>query len=461
MTVGKLRTPLALTVELFWSYAAAALFVGALGTGDGPTPSLVAIAAAVLGSFALSRALQSTDLDEPTARRIGALASIAAIVLIAHFEYDAGAWLWELGWLGDLISAPGKTLGDHGNVTAGVIAIVAIWLRGIMRGRQPIEFDDVLASASIGIIVMAVAALTSPDARWPGSFGVLTMLYAVLALAALAVYQTPDEDVPLSDFAGRWATTIGGVTGAAACITLVALAVDPDAFGFLTPAGDVLRTVGKYAALVTLAPLFFAIDGVFRFFAWLLGLIFGSSQEFEPQPPEPGPQPETEQDGEQALWETIIRWIFTGGAITVVVALTVIALWFAFRKFARRPARDPRDRRESVEASSTLGDDFAALWDSFRGRFRRRPRPDAGSIEIRRLYAEMLDRAADGGLERGAAVTPMQFAPPLDAHFASHAPTTITEAFAESRYGEHVVDDERVRELRHQWAREPRHGPQP
>jgi hypothetical protein len=153
------------------------------------------------------------------------------------------------------------------------------------------------------------------------------------------------------------------------------------------------------------------------------------------------------------LWETIIRWIFTGSAITVVVTLTVIALWFAFRKFARRPARDPRDRRESVEASSTLGDDLAALFDSFRGRFRRRRSTGGGHIEIRRLYTEMIDRAADGGLERDASVTPMQFAPPLDAHFASHAPTSITEAFAESRYGEHVVDDERVRELRQEWKR--------
>jgi hypothetical protein len=72
-------------------------------------------------------------------------------------------------------------------------------------------------------------------------------------------------------------------------------------------------------------------------------------------------------------------------------------------------------------------------------------------VAIRRLYFEMLDAAGRRGLERADAQTPLQFAPALDAQFASGVPSEISAAFVESRYGERAVDDERVRRLREQW----------
>ncbi|HEY8172785.1 MAG TPA: hypothetical protein VIH21_06840, partial [Dehalococcoidia bacterium] len=71
MTVGQLRAPLAVAIEALWCYAAAALFVAVLGTGDGPAPSLVAVAAAAFGSFGIARLLQRTDVDEQSMRKAG------------------------------------------------------------------------------------------------------------------------------------------------------------------------------------------------------------------------------------------------------------------------------------------------------------------------------------------------------------------------------------------------------
>ena len=72
-------------------------------------------------------------------------------------------------------------------------------------------------------------------------------------------------------------------------------------------------------------------------------------------------------------------------------------------------------------------------------------------IAVRRLYHEMLEQAAGAGLERPQAATPLQFAPLLDAHFASDVPSAITGAFAASRYGAHDVGEPVVSELRERW----------
>ena len=106
--------------------------------------------------------------------------------------------------------------------------------------------------------------------------------------------------------------------------------------------------------------------------------------------------------------------------------------------------------RESIEAESSLAADLGDLLGAIGRRFRRSPRPQQ-AVQIRRLYFEMLDAAESRGLSRPAAATPLQFAPSLDAHFGSAVPSSISRAFAASRYGELAIDAEEVREVREGW----------
>ena len=78
MTIRSVRLPLALLVEVLWAYAAVALFVAVVGRGDGAAPSIVGVAAVVAGSFALSRALQQTELGDAQFRGVGAAVSAIA-----------------------------------------------------------------------------------------------------------------------------------------------------------------------------------------------------------------------------------------------------------------------------------------------------------------------------------------------------------------------------------------------
>jgi hypothetical protein len=150
------------------------------------------------------------------------------------------------------------------------------------------------------------------------------------------------------------------------------------------------------------------------------------------------------------LWFQVLLWTGAGFSLVALTAIVSAILWFAFQRFARPRKRDPRERRETVEPASSLVDDLGDLLGALARRFRRSPRART-AVQIRRLYFDMLDAASMRGLERPASATPLQFAPSLDAHFASDVPSSISRAFAASRYGEVAIDAEIVRELEHSW----------
>ena len=125
-------------------------------------------------------------------------------------------------------------------------------------------------------------------------------------------------------------------------------------------------------------------------------------------------------------------------------------LWLLFRRFTRRTERTG-ERRERVEAESSLAGDLGSAFDALARRFRRGPKPARSPVDVRRLYHEMLERSAAIGLARPPAATPLQFAPRLDAHYASDVPSAISRAFVASRYGAHEFDRRVVDDLRMRW----------
>lgn len=451
MTLVQIRTPLAVALEALSGYAALALFVAAFGTGDGPAPSLLTAAVVVVLSFSVSRALQLTDLDDTRLRFAGLGITAIAIAVIARLAYASGEWLWDIAWLRDFASEPTATFETHAHVVAGVAGLTLLWFRGITRGQEPIEYDGVLASASAGLVAVALAAIATPNAEWPRSFGALALIYAVLAAVTLAIYHAPEPETPLRTFVARWSTGLAAIVAIAAALTIGAVAFDPDSVGFLEPVARPIATALETLLLFVLAPFILVIDYAVRGIAWLFGWLLPDNKPPEQEPLEPAADPEDAEPRDQPIWATIITWValIAGGIAGTFIA--VLLAWFAFRRFTRRPPPNYAERRESVESASTLGEDLNALLDAMTRRFRRRTARSQPGAEVRRLYYEMLDRAAADGLERPPSATPLQFAPPLDAHFSSDAPTSITEAFAESRYGARDIEETRLAALRAQW----------
>lgn len=448
MTVGAVRTPLALLVEALWSFAAAALFVQFFGQGDGPAPSIVTVAAVVIASFAVARVMQPASDEtagEEAAR--GVIVSVAALLAIGVLTYDPSPW--NFSWLSSLLSTPGDAIEPNGNVIAGMIALAALWYRGVRRGSLPeLDFDGVLLSASIGLVAVTVAALTEPDVQGDVSWGVLAFAFGIVALVALAAFNA-SPSTRLASIAAGWPVAIAALAGVALLLALVAGTVDNGVFDVLSPLGGPLDAFGRALRDYIFTPIFYIIALPFRGLMWVLDALGSGNEQQQPQM-QPQDKPKPPEEGDEPLWWRVLATVgITIGAIVVALAV-VWLLYRAFRRYMRRGKHDPREVREDIEPGSSLTADLGAMLGALGRRFRRGG--DAGSaVAIRRLYFEMLDAAERRGLERGDAQTPLQFAPALDARFGSDVPSEISAVFVESRYGERAVDDERVRRLRERW----------
>lgn len=443
MTVRTVRLALALLIEVLFGFAAAALFVRVVSAGNGPGPSVFAVAVVVLASFWLARLLQLVDIDETQARTIAVLASVIALTTIVHIEYAPSHAPWQLGWVRDLVIEPRGLLAGRTEVAGGAVALTLLWLRGIVRGRAPVDFEGVRSSVAVGLVAIAVAAVASPAVHGPSGFGPIAVLYFVLALCALALYQTGDPDEAITTFAMRWSAAFAVLVGASIVLTIVAAAVDPGSLGVLAPLGKPLVFVLTQLGLYVLGP----IAGGIAFLFGLIPLHHPPTQPAMPQPPPLAPKPD---NGSTPLWFQIVGYVFVGSGVLVLGLSVLAAIWLLMRRFARRKPGVTEQRRV-VEHDSMLGEDLAALFDGIGRRFRRTGHVRS-AVDVRRLYHEMLSRAEDDGIGRPLSKTPLQFAPELDAHYSSDVPSSISRAFVASRYGLVPFDERVVRELRERWG---------
>ncbi len=437
MTVGAARRPLALLLELLWVFAAAAVVVQIVTAGDGPAPSFIAVAVALLGAHSLGRALREIDVEESTLRAIAVAVSVAAIVVIVHGEYAFTQPPWDLAWLRALVVDRDA---DRA-VIAGTVVLVVAWMRGVVGGQQPPDFEHVAANLGVGLVPITIAAASSPVVRGLAPFGAIAIVYVVLALCTLALYQSPDPERPIARFGAQWAGAIVALIGVAALLTIVAAAFDPSSFGVLSPIGRPLVLALAVIAEFVLGPIAAGI-------AWLVEALLPSLHHDAPTPTNNSVMPKHMDNATTPLWQQILGWVLVGGGLALLAVGAMVVMWLLVRRLVRR-RETTHERRESVAHEGLLVDDLAAMFGALANRFRRSPR-DASALPIRRLYADMLDQAADGGLVRPDAATPLEFAPPLDARFAAHTPSEITAAFNASRYGDREIDDAMVRALRQQ-----------
>jgi hypothetical protein len=443
MTVRNARLPAVLALETLWSFAAVAVFVRLLSDADGPAPSLAAIAALVLGSFAVTRLLGIAHVTETQARVAAIVVSAVVLFFIVHTEYAAGDPPWHVGWTVRLITEPHALLAGRRYVVAGAVAATLLWLRGVALSSNSLEFSGVLSIATLAVPAVALAAVVNPPANGPHPFGLIALASFLLGWALLAFYQTADADEPVAKFAARWTPAFAVVIAVSVAFTFVLAAFDPRTLGFLQPAAAAVLKVVGIVLLYTLGPVAAAI-------AFLFGLIplhRPHPQQQTTQPPAPAPVPKSE--GDTPYWFQIVGYVLAGGGVTVLVLSFVAAIWFAMRRHALRRPRAAEQRR-AVERDSMLAEDIGALLDGIARRIRRSNAPRS-AVEIRRLYQQMLARAETDGLPRPPAATPLRFAPQLDARYRSDVPSAISHAFVTSRYGLGEVDADTVRHLRAQW----------
>jgi hypothetical protein len=444
VTVRGIRLPLFLVMEVLWSFALCAVIAQLFSSGEGRGPSLLAVGAVVVLSFAMSRILSELDIADSTMRMLGVAGTVAALFVILRLEYMRTAPFWDVAWIGTLVQGSDAYTEADAGVFAGSFALIGLWVRGIWRGQITDDFDGALRGAVFGMAPVAIAAASQPAARGFDAFGALAIAFMLLALLVLALYHSAEPDRTVGSLAAQWGTTAIAVIAAAVVLALLAAAVDPDAFGVLSPVGEPLRVAAEFVATWVLGPPLAAL-------VWVVDWIIPDREPPPQQQPDGDTGPERPQrDDDRPWWMTVIQYVLVGAFLSAIVLVSLLLLALLFQRFLRR--REKRvERRETLEADRTLGQDLGDLLGELGSRFRRGHRPPPSAVAIRRLYARMLDRAAADGLERQPSTTPLRFAPQLDARYASDTPSRITEAFDASRYGARDIPLADVQDLERRW----------
>ena len=426
MRVRDVRLPLLLLLEVCWGWALAAVLAQIFAGGGAAGPSVLGTAFVVLGSYSLATALRQFDIGERTMRIVGVGATVLCLALVVPLEFHAT--LSELG-------------PPRGAMFGTSVAFVALWVRGILRGRVRDEFDGAFPSVAVGLLPIAIAAGTLPDAHGPQAFGALAVVYGMLGLLVLALYRAAEPARTVRTLASQWGAATVAVVAVAGLMLVLAAAVDPGSFGFLAPIGEPLRVAGRAFVQYVLGPPLAALGKLFD-----LLIPDGQRQlRIEPQEPREDQRRDPENDG--PAWALPVRYIIGGLTIAGVALLALTLLALLFRRVRRT---EDEEEPDATEREGTLAGDLGDLFGSLSRRFRR-PGTHRSAVSIRRLYAEMLERASVDGLERPPSATPLQFAPRLDAQYRSSIPSDITLAFTASRYGARVVDERVVRDLRARW----------
>ena len=449
----------ALAAEALWVFAGTALIVAVVG--NGATVSFAAAAAAVLLSYGLARLLRRIDFDEEATRLWGAAVSIGLLYLILRINIGGDPYLWELGWVGDLLREPGRTLEGGAGDVATVVLLAAAWVRGVMRGSRDLTFEGILADVSLGLLVVLGAAAFAPSADAPGAIRWLPVPYLVAGFLALALahLQSVEAD-SRRPFLGAWTLWTGGFLGAIAGLALLASFFDPASLEAvadglaLEAVGDGLALAGKglvVAIILVLSPFILALGWVMEG----LGSWLGSGDEFILDPEDMSGLAEQleENEREPAPWARVLARVFRSGLVVLAIVGALTALWLVFRRLARRREEEEAEVREDVApgGGSPLGD-LRALLSGALGRLRGlaagEPR---GRDAIGRLYLTVLRRAAAEGLPRPPSATPLEFAVRLEEHFGSPVPGAISEAFAKARYARRRLPPNEMAELQARW----------
>ncbi len=427
MTIRAARLPLLLLLEVMWGWPLVAIAAQFFSGGAGAGPSPISLLIVVLGAAAFVSVLGQFDVGEASTRVIGVAATLAMLVIVVATEY-------------------GTTLdihGERGAAFGAALALVALWIRGVLRGREGGSFDAVARSALFGLIPVAIAAGSQPAVNGPELFGELAIAYVPMALLVLALHQAGEPGRPVTALTSQWGPMAVAALVAGAALAISAAAIDPGSFGFLGPLTEPLRIAGDAVGRYVLGPILAAVAWLFR---QLPG--FSHSSEIQPRPPErpERPPPEKNDDG----WGFLFGYLLDGLVAGALVLIALLALALIFYRLRHSPDDDEDDPTET-ERDGSLRNDLADLLAGLGQRFRRGSREGDSAFPIRRLYAEMLGAAANDGLERPVSATPAQFAPILEQRYDSSLPSDITNAFIASRYGGHDITEMRVRELESQW----------
>jgi hypothetical protein len=442
-----------LLMESLWIYAGVAVIV-AITVGGGK-PTFLGVAAIVAISFTISRWLQGTEVSLGILRFWGALLSLLVFYVVVRIDFFGDFRLWDFSWADDLFNHTEATIRDGSTAVIGVPVLAVLWVRGVLRGQQSILFDDVVRGFAVGLMVVAMAALVAGiNEDLPREVDFLVVPYVAVGLLAIGLaHASRAVDEFDRSFSSTWILAVGGAVVGLGLIALLFVVVNFDmARDGLVLIANGVAYVAAGIFYVVLWPVFKAVELGFEGIRWLMQLWGGDRPQQEDTGQGQGqPPPEKDSDSIVPGWVGLIIRVFVA---TGIVGAILIGLALLFTRLRKAPKSG--EVRESTYQEGRLAADLGNLIDSFFGRFRGRGIGAGVTDPARRLYFDMLNAAANRGVERRPTETPLEFSPRIGRTFSGPVPGEITQLFADARYGAVRAPDEQVRRLRDDWEHIPK-----
>lgn len=351
-------------------------------------------------------------------------------------------------------------------VLTALLIVFFLWRGTLVTAREADHFEVQrrfslrLALILLGIVILVARGETENGILWLilslGGIG-----YVAAGLAALGVSRL-NETGPDESAEGA-AMAIGGPIAGVLLLSVTALAlVSANFIGWLgtlvSPVWDLIASIIAFALTALVYPLL------------LLAVHFhlgGSRVRFR----SPFANRPTQAPVTHATHHGVTLLSVLGTIVAVLVVLMVVALVAFLILRATRSGRQKRRERERREERRTLVTPRDALrlflrW--LRGLFGQGAANAVRAVEaarhsvlgprypadpVRRLYAQVLYRAARQGLQRSGATTPAEFEVHLRRRWpeGSREFAAVTRAYMQRRYAERPLTEEDVRRLRDHW----------
>ena len=419
-------------------------------------PSLLVVFLVAFAAFYFIRMLDRWRLTGALGAIVLLMGSVVALNIVLRFALAGDLRVWDVGGVTaffanpdpyfaarldlDAFIADPSLRGAHGGALAVTFTlIVAMWLRFLLAGRTPVNFDRSIRSFGISffavLFVLVTARFTgvSPEARYAVLHFVLGVLGLAVANHSRATAATTEEEVARTT---PWVMSVGATVGILAGVAMM--------LGLLATlnVGAVLAAVGGFALsifevilLIIVTPIFWVLEAVVSRF-----LPEGMEWPEMNGDLEPGELPEQEE-GEGI---NVPGWLTGGLQFLAVVALTYIGYRIALlvvrmRRAAQAPVEEIRSRRAGG----------AGLGDLLRGLLPRSGRSDPGGEwmqrhRIYRLYGRTVVDSHERGFRLMPGETPLEFAARSSRALAAPF-EAVGRAFDRARYGRHYPADDEVR----------------
>jgi hypothetical protein len=346
------------------------------------------------------------------------------------------------------------------------LLLIAYW-RGISVARERPGHDDVmqrfgfgLGFLFLGLVWVVARGIDSHREIWQ-MLAFLGIAYTVLTFLALVLARLERSREP-----GTGQAVALAVVAQLGLIVLVAIGA-LQLFSYDLVGSLIQHTRPFWDALG--ATLFRFVTLIADPIQWFINLIRppGSRRAAHPPIVNPlstaGPEGVKPKHPPQSNPAIVIAAIIFGA---LVVGGILVAIWYAIPRLPHRPRE-----RGFTEERRTLS--LAEVWQLILGWMRRLMRrtavaagdavragrrrvfPDLPADPVRRIYAQMVRRAAAVGVQREPGMTPSEFQIRLIDVWpdGSAAFSQLTGAYVRRRYGEVSFADSDVARLREQWHR--------